>query len=100
MLQNLTENMQRELTKLWLTQKEYDKKLDNLARLYARLRDNLRPIPEYDGKNLEPEIISNENPARDETPVTERTLEEEIKSNTDPDTRDEPGEQINSNYAD
>lgn len=38
LLQNLTENMQRDLTKLWLTQKGHEKKLTRLERFYEQLK--------------------------------------------------------------
>jgi hypothetical protein len=41
LLQNLTENMQRDLTKLWLTQKGHEKKLTRLERFYERLKNEL-----------------------------------------------------------
>lgn len=53
LLQNLTGNMQRELTKLWLMQKEYEKKMDLLARSYARLK-KAQPTPrKEDLENME-----------------------------------------------
>lgn len=46
MLQNLVENMQKELTKLWVTQKNFEKKLEHLERSYAELNDILSYQPE------------------------------------------------------
>jgi peptidoglycan hydrolase CwlO-like protein len=40
-LKNFIENMQKELTKLWLTQKEYDKKLIELRDDIDILKQNL-----------------------------------------------------------
>jgi len=41
LLQNLTENMHRDLTKLWLTQKGHEKKLTRLERFYEQLKNEL-----------------------------------------------------------
>lgn len=41
LLQNLTDNMQRELTKLWITQKSFEKKLDYLIRSYSGLQEQI-----------------------------------------------------------
>lgn len=43
LLQNLTENMQRDLTKLWLTQKGHEKKLLRLERYYGELKNQSLP---------------------------------------------------------
>jgi hypothetical protein len=50
LLQNLTGNMERELTKLWLSQKEYEKKLDELSRSYKRLQSNISVLIECDNE--------------------------------------------------
>jgi hypothetical protein len=39
-LKNFIENMQKELTKMWLTQKEYDKKLVELREEIDILKQN------------------------------------------------------------
>lgn len=48
LLQNLTENMQRDLTKLWLVQKGHEKKLTRLERFYGRLKSELSSGEEAD----------------------------------------------------
>jgi len=93
LLQNLTVNMQRELTMLWLMQKEYDKKLDNLSRLYAQLRDNVQLIPEYDDKNNIPETASGESPVRNDRAAVEDIFEEAV-SDTVSEASDETAEYI------
>ncbi|NLN65493.1 MAG: hypothetical protein GX144_08840 [Clostridiaceae bacterium] len=61
LLHNLTENMQRELTKLWLTQKGHEKKLELLGRSYAHLKNNQSYI---------------DNDGIDENTITETTEED------------------------
>lgn len=47
LLQNLSENMQRDLTKLWLTQKGHEKKLQRLERYYGQLKNQVL-LPDED----------------------------------------------------
>lgn len=51
LLQNLTENMQRDLTKLWLAQKGHERKLTRLERLYEHLKNEPRG-DEEESRNL------------------------------------------------
>jgi len=53
-LQNLTGNMQKELTKLWLTQKNFEKKLEHLSRSYSELQEQiqLRSVNDYNEEPL------------------------------------------------
>ncbi len=52
LLQNLTENMQRDLTKLWLAQKGHEKKLTRLGRFYERLKSELPTGEEPAGNGI------------------------------------------------
>jgi hypothetical protein len=52
LLHNLTENMQRDLTKLWLTQKGHEKKLTRLLRLYEQLKADLPFDEESTGEDI------------------------------------------------
>lgn len=56
LLQNLTENMQRDLTKLWLAQKGIEKKLARLERFYGQLKEQI-PGGEHDG---DPALVDEE----------------------------------------
>lgn len=57
-LQNLTGSMQRELTKLWLTQKDYEKKIDQLSRNLEMVKQNSEQIP-WDGRQNGTERFTN-----------------------------------------
>jgi len=52
LLQNVTDNMQRELTKLWLTQKNFEKRLEYLIRSFSEMQDQTQNPP-LDGYNEE-----------------------------------------------
>ncbi len=41
LLQNLTDNMQKDLTKLWITQKDFEKKLEQLSQKYLNLNRDM-----------------------------------------------------------
>lgn len=61
LLQNLTDNMQRELTKLWLTQKSFEKQLDFLSRSYKDLQNQItyQPTEDYN-EEPPPEFLDEE----------------------------------------
>lgn len=64
LLQNLTDNMQRELTKLWLTQKSFEKRLEQLLRSFAGVQQQpqCQPSDEYNEETPpEPDAETPEN---------------------------------------
>ncbi|MBP7176194.1 MAG: hypothetical protein KBA53_08280 [Thermoclostridium sp.] len=58
LLQNLTGNMQRDLTKLWLAQKGHEKKLARLERFYEHLKNEPRSSEEEAGNSGRKDISS------------------------------------------